>query len=192
MWLRVLRLLPKAFLIAVGIAASFIFYPILYIVWGIYNRKNISLWLSMSLALMSVMISYLYYKILSTYTPINWLDPLTNPFILFGAFLTLPFLITRSPIKRSLSSKQRYYLAIVLFILQLILLLSPVVLIHHLLQKHYSPIHLLLTTETTILMWISLVTYLFIKYPEDILVRDFYQHISNFQNKIRDNKPDKK
>lgn len=185
MWYRNLISLLTVFLIAVGIAVSFIFYPILYIVWGIYNRNKISLWLSLVLTVVSVVVSYLYYRMFSLYTQINWLDPLNNPFFLFGAFLTVLFLITRSPSKR-LSSKQRYYLSFILFILQIVLLLTPVLLLHHVLQKRNFEIHIPFLTEAAIVIWVSLVIYLFIKYPEDILVSDFYRYISKFHNQIRD------
>lgn len=190
MWFRNLRYLLTACLIAAGIAASFMFYPIIYMVWGIYNRKQIRLWLSLALTAGSVIISYLYYKMLSIQTLINWLDPLTSPFFLFGAYLTFLFMITRSPSKR-FSSKQRYYYSFILFILQIVLLLTPVLLIHHVLQKRNFETHLPIFTETAIVIWVSLVIYLFIKYPEDILVSDFYQYISKFQNRLHDDMDNK-
>jgi len=181
-----------ALLIGLSVAVSIMLHPIFYIAWLIYNRRNIALWLGLLVVLLSGVLPFQYYSFLSEILPRDIWNPAKNPFILYGLFLSLPFLIVRMAAGMKFSTnKRRYYMATFLFILQLIWLLIPIIPIHYAMASSY-PVMQFIRMEVGALLWVSLMSFMFIRYPEDILVRQLYQYILNIHNEIRDGRAGEK
>lgn len=169
MLLSILSSLLVAFLLFLGVAASVFSFPFNYIIWGAYNRKNINIWLIVLLILLSLTIALLY---LTLFWKDLTLRSLLKILLGVSALITIPFLITRIVTYETAAVKKRYYLAVGFTAIQAVMLLSPVLGIHYYLytQSLLGNFFVkLISLEATILMWISLVTFLFIKYPEDVV-----------------------
>ena len=183
---KLLKALSAGLLIGLSVAVSIMLHPIFYIVWLIYNRRNIALWLALLVVILSVVLPFQYYSIISDIVRTDIWNPSSNPFIIYGLCLTFSFCPTRMAALKIFSvTKHRYYMAIVLFILQLIWLLIPIIPIQYSLSASY-PVMQFICMEVAILLWASLVTLLYIRYPEDMLVRDIYQYVLNIQAQIRE------
>jgi hypothetical protein len=119
----------------------------------------------------------------------NWLGLTISPFLLFGANkLTFPFLMTRiisCNLKLTRWQKYCFGSAIIIFYIGTFLAAILVEYFHG--NYFYFGIQLAI-----ILLWFSLITLFFIKYPEDELVRELQQYILSLLNLVRDNKTDAK
>jgi len=73
----------------------------------------------------------------------------------------------------------------------LIWLLIPIIPIHYAMASSY-PVMQFIRMEVGALLWVSLMSFMFIRYPEDILVRQLYQYILNIHNEIRDGRAGEK
>lgn len=173
-------------IIAVSIILSIILHPIFYIVWSLYNRRNIALWLTLSVLLFSVLLPIQYHNLFSdTYRSMSW-NPASNPFIIYGLCLTLFFVPARFvALKQYGNSKYRYYMAIAIFITQFIWLLLPIVPIQLSMSTRY-PLAQFVLLETGVFFWDLLVTWLYLKYPDDILARKLYQYVLNILEYVHD------
>ncbi len=160
------------FLVAITSVALF---PIFFFIWGIINRKQISLWLSISLVLMSAIVYLQLYVFFSSFQPS--LDLFHNPSIYYGICLITPFLLTRlSSLKSSpLTNVQKNLMSLIFFFLLIVSSLVLVVLVQYLSYKRHFPNYLFIT-EAILILWTSLVTFLFIRYPEDMLIKKIQQY----------------
>jgi len=163
-------LLFALLLFQVGVIIAFSF-PLNYIAWGIYNRQKVRIWQSSLLVLISLLIVLLYSSLL-----LQSSAAITIKYILgMSTFITVPFIATRIIPAEVLTERRRYYLAVGFVFIQVLMLLSPALVIHGYLYlyKRSSLDHLsilLITLETATFVWISLVSFFFIKYPNDELV----------------------
>ncbi len=181
---KLLRILYTGLVVGCSFAVCIVLHPIYYIIWAVYNRKSVALWLILSIVLISTLLPIQYCYFFSGDGHVMIWNPASNPFIIYGLCLTLLFVPTRMIALRQFSTfRRRYWMAIAIFIFQLFWLLIPVVPMHLIMSARFSTTQFVFM-ETTILLWDLLVSWLYIKYPDDIITRKMYRFIFNAQKTI--------
>jgi hypothetical protein len=189
--MKFIRALIGSIIIWVVAFTSIALYPFFFLLWGMFNRKYISAWLSMPVALMS---SVLYFQLYTYFREIkSTANLMDNPAILYGICLIPFFLLTRisSLRKTPLTTKSKYILSIVLFLLLLISSLVIIVAVHVLAFKIHRNTYLYIS-EITLVFWASLVIYLFFRYPEDALIKYVQRYGLLLFQWVQGNKPGSK
>lgn len=168
------RAIIVALLIWLAATVSTVLYPAFFLLWSVYNRKNISLYFSAPLVLLSTAIYCQLYIFFRSLVPLA--DIMHNPAVYYGICLIAPFLLTRlSSLRSPLATKQKYIVSVLLFVLLLSSSLVLVITVHYLSFKRGVPNYLFIT-EAIILLWVSIVIFLFIRNPEDALIKEIHQY----------------
>lgn len=162
--------LSNAFLVILVAIVILFSFPINFIAWGVYNRKEVNPILSVILVILSLILMSLqinFYSYVEASILKNW--------FFVGPMISFPFFMMRATPSRILAIKWKWYLTIVItIIMSAFYLLVPPMAIHYFDYKSPRPLlsltHLI-SLEATACLWISLVIFLFIKYPNDPLAR---------------------
>ncbi len=193
MLLKVLKIVLICVLLWLGMSAVILTFPVFFIIWGVYNRKNINIWLSLLLALMSIIVSSQFYilnlDILdSKYNKeIIGIGLYIHPFFSFGAsLLALPFILIRLiSFSQTLTTRRKsiYIFGFwVLFLQTLPFLLS-------IMRSEYVPYEYSFGRQiflaASALIWFLLVIFLFIKHTEDNLISDLQRYALSLRNMVR-------
>lgn len=169
------------------IIISLFLFPIFYIVWGIYNRRNINIWLSILLFVMMSMqgfqFSYILYSVRSSTNVLNPIVDLLNAFTAWGAFMTFCFCFTRAITFRmtfkiaTMKEQCLRYMAIVWIVLLYAALLLVIALLHNFhnsfLYRHHPG--QIISLEISVFLWMLLVVFLCLKYPHDTFIAFLYK-----------------
>lgn len=176
LWLRekwkspTIRLVAYYFLLIAGI----VIFPALFVGWWFCNRKTIPIWLGIAVSVVPLSIALFTYWFCEQISHRNWQIPLESIFSLIGTLLAVCFIIVRS-VSASERSNRFYNLrAIVLYVCTSYILLSPVILLHILIDQYKANvtpfIPSLYVIESEILLWILMLIYLHFRYPSDSVV----------------------
>lgn len=158
-----------------GLVISVMYFPIFYFIWGIFNRKKIMLINSIIVLSLSALIAIQFYS--NFYvgrSHLDWLAPTHNEILLYGAFTATVFFGIRMGLYRKhLRKMNRYAFAVFASIWSLILLLLPVYVMRHAIYIKSGSFAVagMLTLELPILLWVIFVGILFVKYPEDEMLK---------------------
>jgi len=169
---------------------SVFYFPVFFVMWGVYNRNYINPIVSMSQLVLSIVVpvqlyTHLFAKISHD---LNWLSPYENPILLFGSFLAVLFLYSRSILYRArLRNVSNYVIGGIFASLHAILLLLPVIFIHHLMYSISASavLNSMWTIELPIAIWIFLVYFLFVNYPEDALIMKLMKFKSDMERLVQ-------
>lgn len=178
MWYKLLKIIYVGLLIGISVILSILIHPIFYMVWVIYNRKIITLSLSIIIIILSILLPLQYYNLISSITHVDYWKLTSNPYIVYGLCLTLFFLPTRMFALKQINIKRRYVLAASIFILHLLWLWLPIIPLLLITSARY-PVMQVAIMGAAAIIWDVMVTLLYVKYPDDILVTHGYQYFKS-------------
>jgi len=151
------------------------YFPVFYLIWGIYNRKKIHLIYMVPVLLLSIFIAVQFNNnFFSGRLQLDWLTPTHNEILLYGAFCAMIFLVTRlSLYKARLKTMNKYVFATFVSIWSLLLLLSPILIMRHALYLKSGNFAAadMLTLELPVVLWVLFTCFLHLKCPEDGLIQ---------------------
>lgn len=146
--------------------AFMVSFPLNFIIWGIYNRKTVNPWMSMTLVVLSlvqVLLQTNFYSAGRGFPFKTWLIPST--------FISILFLSTRFVLSWDLKKKWKKILAFTTYVVLIpMTLLVGIPMILYSVGVFSSTLLIsIISIVVTALLWVGLLVFLFIKYPKDPL-----------------------
>jgi len=166
-----IRVAVKYVLLCTGL----IFFPVLFIVWWVCNRKTIPLWLGTIVTVAPIAIALPTYRFYDQITHTNWYSPLESMFSLMGSFLAINFVVIRF-VTVSDRTKRFYNLGVIwLFICLSLLMLMPTFIFNMSILTFHAkiPLFQLYLAEGGTLLWILLLVFLHRRYVSDSMFDNF-------------------
>ena len=154
---------------------SFLLLPFNYIFWSIYNRKNIPVWLLVLFDSIIAALAFQFYTLFQS-LPTVFLLPVGIFFCLiagfgFIIFIAAKYILFSLDLKKIIGITRNLAIGLYLFMQLLLMSMCVMVFMAVFAGHHGGNSFLLLSTEITVLLWIMVTGFLFIRYPEDVIIR---------------------